>query len=235
MKNTIIGILILTTFILGLLQINGCNEKNKVKYVLINCEKNYINESKDLETNLTKNDSLDLFQKFRYEIYKQNWSIPIDSNDAINLTDTFINYCVKHLNKDAGKIEKSVYFHSQDIESLLSIPCNSESSQKGIRAYFAKYPDNMLSSDNKPHPYAGRFTVVLRAACDTNDIAYDTFINPAYDFGDVCPPNCSPEKYSDATGTIIRNQIQFKNGFSKTKTIEGGKFRGDGLIRRKYK
>jgi hypothetical protein len=223
MKNTLITILAISTLVLGFLQIRSCNDESKNNFYLFKDTK---------KSKLTKNDSLERLSLIREEIFKSKDSIPIDSTEAIALTDSFIRYCQSHLMRNPETLEKSVYFHSQDIDKLLAIKCVTDSEQKGIRAYFAKYPDTL---GGKKHPYAGRFTIILRAACDTNDVAYSKFINPAYDFGDVCPPNCSPEKYLDAAGNVIRKPQQFKDGFSKVRTMEGGKFRGDGVIRRKYK
>ncbi len=115
--------------------------------------------------------------------------------------------------KDLGKMIKPIdsqtqyiYFFKEDFDSLfLSGTC---SRQRGIRVYLYSYPeDYKLHSDpTKPHPYAGKNTVVLRSMCGSDTIPIE-IAHSAYNFGDVCPPNC---KNIDKKGN--RSPLQVRDG-----------------------
>ncbi len=133
-----------------------------------------------------------VFEESRKQLYFREGG-PLDET-------TFAN--MKYTNPDTDAT-KWVFYYKNDIETVLAtLP--KDCSNCGIRMYLKNHDSNMVTSQSKPHPYAGRATVVLRAAENGIDITKNA--SALYDYGDVCPPNCNvncdfefraPQDYKD--------------------------------------
>lgn len=144
------------------------------------------------------------------------------------LTDEYLNWKGKLSTIPDNKIEKSTYFYRQDIESIFEKLENAscDSMNQAIRIYFGKHNDTLtLNGTNVVHPYAGRLTMILRAACLDEDLdySYDStgflVVNPSIDFGEICPPNCAPTAYDVRPNDTLR-----KNGVNGVPFTSSGDF-----------
>jgi hypothetical protein len=189
MKNTIITILSISTLVLAFIQIKTCSTTSPFSPSGID--------------NLTDEQKLESFRFLQKSIFDSNTGAHVKFDKGQKLTNEFLNY---HNSPNPTAFEKSVFFYERDLQNLFSGTCNS--GNRGIRVYFAKYPDNDTLPDGSKHPYAKKFTVVLRATCDNNDLPYtgtqtDRYV--AYDYGDICPPHCKPPMPDNRQKTDYEN------------------------------
>lgn len=148
---------------------------------------------------------------------------PIRSDSAL----VFINYYIRYneiLGKNPEELEKSVFFRREEVQRLLNLPYSN-----GIRVYFGKYPYNFkITPGSGHHEFVNKNTVILRATYGTDDYPYSesAITYPAVDYGDICPPNCSP------TPVEHRSSEERRQGASNVKHVKGGNFTRSGVIPR---
>ncbi|MFN8281510.1 MAG: hypothetical protein U0V49_14605 [Saprospiraceae bacterium] len=135
--------------------------------------KNYLDSTNSISATVKSQ----VFEQLRKQIYYVNGGPLPDS--------TFRKMKDSNTHPDSTKW---VFYYKKDIETVLStLP--SGCSNCGIRMYLKNHESIMPTSNSNPHPFAGRATIVLRAAFEGVDITNNA--NALYDYGDVCPPNCN--------------------------------------------
>ncbi len=153
---------------------------------------------------------------------------PIIYSQAKILTDQYADWRDSNSPLTKDRLEKSCYFYRQDMEQLFTIldSLSCDSAQQALRIYYGKYHDTLkITGSQVEHPYAGKLSLIVRAACLDSDISYQynssntLIVNPSINFGEVCPPNCKPKAYDDRPDEALR-----KNGVNGPPNTSYGYF-----------